>query len=175
LAISLLRDGLTIFFERLRHNLSLELFLKVHLLQASVFFFELFHARHHGNIHAAELSPPFVKGRAADAQLTTNVWNADASLNALDRVHNLAVTEFRSLHIEHLPLEKILLLTPLVLGDDYPDPQTVAEFLMRTVPQGIKSSTIRRKVSSISAIHRLSSLEDPTKHSEVMITQRKIY
>ncbi len=54
-------------------------------------------------------------------------------------------------------------------------PKTVANFLMQTVPQGIKSSTIRRKVSSISAIHRLSSLDDPTKHSEVRITQRKIY
>lgn len=54
-------------------------------------------------------------------------------------------------------------------------PETVAEFLMQTVPQEIKSSTIRRKVSSISAIHRLSSLEDPTKHSEVKIIQRKIY
>ena len=55
------------------------------------------------------------------------------------------------------------------------NPETVAAFLMQTVSQGIKSSTIRRKVSSISAIHRLSSLEDPTKHSEVRITQRKIY
>jgi site-specific recombinase XerD len=54
-------------------------------------------------------------------------------------------------------------------------PETVAKFLMQTVPQGIKSSTIRRKVSSISAIHRLSSLEDPTRHSEVKIIQRKIY
>lgn len=54
-------------------------------------------------------------------------------------------------------------------------PETVAEFLIQTIPQGIKSSTIRRKVSSISAIHRLSSLEDPTKHSEVRIIQRKIY
>lgn len=54
-------------------------------------------------------------------------------------------------------------------------PETVAAFLMQTVPQGIKSSTIRRKVSSISAIHRLSSLEDPTKHSEVRIIQRKVY
>jgi site-specific recombinase XerD len=54
-------------------------------------------------------------------------------------------------------------------------PKTVAEFLTQTLPQGIKSSTIRRKVSSISAIHRLSSLDDPTKHSEVRITQRKIY
>lgn len=41
-------------------------------------------------------------------------------------------------------------------------PKTVAEFLMQTVPEGVKSSTIRRKVSSISAIHRLSSLDDPT-------------
>ena len=54
-------------------------------------------------------------------------------------------------------------------------PETVAAFLMQTVPHGIKSSTIRRKVSSISAVHRLSSLEDPTKHSEVRIIQRKIY
>jgi site-specific recombinase XerD len=53
--------------------------------------------------------------------------------------------------------------------------KTVADFLMQTLPQGIKSSTIRRKVSSISAIHRLSFLNDPTKHSEVRITQRKIY
>ncbi|WP_310609200.1 hypothetical protein, partial [Limnohabitans sp.] len=46
-------------------------------------------------------------------------WNAQASLNAFDRVHDLAITEFRSLHLEPLPLEKILLLTPLLLGDDY--------------------------------------------------------
>jgi len=54
-------------------------------------------------------------------------------------------------------------------------PKTVSEFLMQAIKQGVKSSTIRRKVSSIGAIHRLSSLEDPTKHSEVKITQRKIY
>ena len=55
------------------------------------------------------------------------------------------------------------------------EPETVAEFLMQTLHLGIKSSTIRRKVSSISAIHRLSSLDDPTKHSDVRITQRKIF
>lgn len=55
------------------------------------------------------------------------------------------------------------------------EPKTVAEFLKQTISQGIKSSTIRRKVSSISAIHRLSSLDDPTKHPEVKITQRRIY
>jgi site-specific recombinase XerD len=54
-------------------------------------------------------------------------------------------------------------------------PETVAKFLMQTLQQGIKSSTIRRKVSSISAIHRLSYQEDPTKHPEVKITQRRIF
>lgn len=54
-------------------------------------------------------------------------------------------------------------------------PETVAKFLMQTIRQGIKSSTSRRKVFSISAIHRLSYLEDPTKHPEVKITQRRIF
>jgi site-specific recombinase XerD len=51
---------------------------------------------------------------------------------------------------------------------------TVSEFLMGTMDQGIKTSTIRRKVSSISAIHRLSGLDDPTKTPQVRITLRKI-
>lgn len=54
-------------------------------------------------------------------------------------------------------------------------PETVATFLLDTLNQGIKSSTVKRKVSSISAVHRLLSLPDPTKHPEVRITQRKIY
>ena len=54
-------------------------------------------------------------------------------------------------------------------------PETVATFLLGTLSQGIKSSTVKRKVSSISAVHRLLSLPDPTKHPEVRITQRKIY
>lgn len=54
-------------------------------------------------------------------------------------------------------------------------PETVATFLLGTLDQGIKSSTVKRKVSSISAVHRLLSLPDPTKHPEVRITQRKIY
>ena len=54
-------------------------------------------------------------------------------------------------------------------------PETVATFLLGTLNQGIKSSTVKRKISSISAVHRLLSLPDPTKHPEVRITQRKIY
>jgi len=39
---------------------------------------------------------------------------------------------------------------------------------------GIKSATIRRKVASISAVHRLSNVDDPTKHPEVKLCVRKI-
>lgn len=53
-------------------------------------------------------------------------------------------------------------------------PPTVSDFLMQSVGQGLKTSTVRRKAASISAIHRLSSLDDPTKHAEVKITLRKI-
>ena len=55
------------------------------------------------------------------------------------------------------------------------EPEAIAAFLLGTLVQGIKSSTVKRKVSSISAVHRLLSLPDPTKHPEVRITQRKIY
>ncbi len=41
------------------------------------------------------------------------------------------------------------------------DPNTVSDFLMQTIDKGIKSSTIRRKVSSISAIHRLPKTSTP--------------
>jgi site-specific recombinase XerD len=54
------------------------------------------------------------------------------------------------------------------------DPLTVADFLLKCSTSGIKASTIKRKECSISAIHRLSYLTDPTKHPEVRIAMRKI-
>ena len=54
------------------------------------------------------------------------------------------------------------------------DPMDVAAFLLRAGEQGIKMSTVKRKMSSISAIHRLSYLTDPTKHPEVKLAMRKI-
>jgi site-specific recombinase XerD len=50
----------------------------------------------------------------------------------------------------------------------------VAKFLLTTMSNGIKSATIRRKVASISAVHRLSNFDDPTKHPEVKLCVRKI-
>jgi site-specific recombinase XerD len=54
------------------------------------------------------------------------------------------------------------------------NPMTISSFLQSTSKQGIKNSTIRRKVSSISAVHRLLNHIDPTKHPEVKITLRRI-
>lgn len=54
------------------------------------------------------------------------------------------------------------------------NPMDVANFLTHSATIGIKASTIKRKESSISAIHRLSYLEDPTKHPEVRIAMRKV-
>ncbi len=54
-------------------------------------------------------------------------------------------------------------------------PETVAAFLLSVTGAGPKSATIRRKISSISAIHRLSNLPDPTKHAEVKIALRKMH
>jgi site-specific recombinase XerD len=54
------------------------------------------------------------------------------------------------------------------------NPMDVANFLTHSATTGVKASTIKRKESSISAIHRLSYLEDPTKHPEVRIAMRKV-
>ena len=53
-------------------------------------------------------------------------------------------------------------------------PHDIANFLLNAMSQGVKSATIRRKVASISAVHRLSNLTDPTKHPEVKLCIRKI-
>ena len=53
-------------------------------------------------------------------------------------------------------------------------PQSIAQFLLDQKESGLKYTSLRRKVSSISAIHRLSNLPDPTKDAQVLIALRKI-
>jgi len=43
---------------------------------------------------ATSYSPPFVKGCLADAQFKAYIRDSYASLNAFDRVHDLAIAEF---------------------------------------------------------------------------------
>jgi len=55
------------------------------------------------------------------------------------------------------------------------DPFDVAEYLIVLCDGGeVRSSTIRRKCASISAIHRYAYMEDPTRHPEVKIATRKV-
>lgn len=53
-------------------------------------------------------------------------------------------------------------------------PQMVQPHLLESAKTGIKTSTIKRKVASISAIHRLAGYPDPTKSAEIRLTMRKI-
>jgi hypothetical protein len=83
-----------LFFERLRHDLGLKFFLKVHLLQAPILIFALFHPAHHGHIHAAVFGALLVKRCRTDAQLPANVGRRKTRPNKFDRIHDLAVGEF---------------------------------------------------------------------------------
>ena len=86
--------SVTAFFEGLRHDLSLELFLEVHLLWAPVLFFELFHAGYRRHIHAAIFGSPLAEGSRTNAQLCANVRHRKTSFAPFDRIHDLAVGEF---------------------------------------------------------------------------------
>ncbi len=70
-------------------------------------------------IHTTILGPPFVEGGRTDADLTTQLGNRQASLNALERINDLTVGKLGLIHVEIL-FEKFLLLTPVVLRGDYP-------------------------------------------------------
>ncbi len=54
-------------------------------------------------------------------------------------------------------------------------PQCIANFVLKVSLDGIKSSTVRRKVSSISALHRLGNMVDPTKSADVSLAVRKMH
>lgn len=60
-------------------------------------------------------------------------------------------------------------------GKEFPySSQMVCPHLMACAQTGIRTSTIKRKVASISAIHRLAGYPDPTKGPEVRLAMRKI-
>jgi len=52
---------------------------------------------------------------------------------------------------------------------------TVAAFLEATINSGIKSSSIQRKFHSISTIHQLADLPDPTREPVVQLAMRKVF
>jgi hypothetical protein len=61
--------------------------------------------------------------RRTSQQLGKAAYEIDKLIEEFQRIHDLAIAVSGLLHIEPFPLEKILLLTPLVLRDDYPSIQ----------------------------------------------------
>ena len=54
-------------------------------------------------------------------------------------------------------------------------PLTAAQFIKYLTERPIKSATIRRAIASISTIHRLNRMPDPTKDPEVVIEMRRMH
>jgi len=53
--------------------------------------------------------------------------------------------------------------------------QSVANFIIQLINDGLCSASIRRAVAGISAVHRLNRLEDPTKDPDVNIEMRRMH
>lgn len=55
------------------------------------------------------------------------------------------------------------------------EPETVARFIQKISDGHLKSSSIRIAIASISAIHRLNNLQDPTQNPQVKIELRRMH
>jgi len=55
------------------------------------------------------------------------------------------------------------------------DPERVANYVAHLTKSNLKSSSIRIAVASISSIHKLNSLKDPTQHPDVKIEMRRMH
>ncbi|MDE1892481.1 MAG: tyrosine-type recombinase/integrase [Betaproteobacteria bacterium] len=53
--------------------------------------------------------------------------------------------------------------------------QSIVNFIIQLIYDGLCSASIRRSVAGISAIHRLNRLEDPTKDPDVNIEMRRMH
>jgi hypothetical protein len=120
LAISRRRNGLNTYFRGPREDFGLAPFFQIHLLQTPILLLERFHAQDHGNIHATELGSPFLKRGRTHANLATSVGNLGPGINSLENLQDLSVTKTGLFHLEHLPLEKILLLLTAPTGGGLP-------------------------------------------------------
>lgn len=76
----------------------LHVLLSVHLLEALVFFVELFHPHHQAGVHPAITLAPLVYARATPAVLATQIHNANTILSLLQDRHDLADAVHRLLH-----------------------------------------------------------------------------
>jgi site-specific recombinase XerD len=93
------------------------------------------------------------------------------TLNKIDGAY--APNTIRAYRVD---MEEFVRYSAMIGQDSLPaQPGTVASFVQSVSNNKIKSATIRRKISSISAIHRLSGLADPTKCPEAKLAVRKMH
>lgn len=97
------------FCERRGDDISFDLGFYLQLLDSSALFFELFHARQHGGVHAAVFGTSFVTGGFADTHFTAEVRYWQTLLDAPERIHDLAVGESRFVHVDLLSRRSLLL------------------------------------------------------------------
>src|SRR5690606_34224288 len=109
------------FSESFLQQVGLHAQVGIHPLQSSVLFLQSLHLAHHRGIHTAILRTPFVKTGSADAMLPAQLRHRNSAFRLAQHGHDLGFAKSALLHqnlLEHLA-EKILLLNPLIRGEDY--------------------------------------------------------
>src|SRR5690606_26241889 len=121
------------FSESFLQQVGLHAQVGIHPLQSSVLFLQSLHLAHHRGIHTAILRTPFVKTGSADAMLPAQLRHRNSAFRLAQHGHDLGFAKSALLHqnlLEHLA-EKILLLNPLMRGEDYPSSIAVSWRWMR--------------------------------------------
>jgi hypothetical protein len=84
--------ALQLSLKRFLPNLSLELLFGLHLLQALVLGFQFLKTLHHGNIHAAKFSSPFVNwaelipsSRNSSLTVTCHPWSLKITISGIGK------------------------------------------------------------------------------------------
>lgn len=83
--------ALQLSLQRFLADLRFDALFSIHLLELTIFIFQLFQARHQGCIHAAEFGSPFVKAGTAHTVFMTQLRNRNAVLGLLQDRQDLAV------------------------------------------------------------------------------------
>src|SRR5690606_38057417 len=118
------------FSESFLQQVGLHAQVGIHPLQSSVLFLQSLHLAHHRGIHTAILRTPFVKTGSADAMLPAQLRHRNSAFRLAQHGHDLGFAKSALLHqnlLEHLA-EKILLLNPLIRGEDYPASYSTISF-----------------------------------------------
>lgn len=82
-------------------DLSLELFLTVHLVEPTILILQLFRPIHQRGVYAAELRSPPVKCCTGNAMLAAQLWNWDTRASACLRMVRIGLSEYGDFFIDN--------------------------------------------------------------------------